>query len=140
MISKPFLSDPTTAQRSYTTVVIEAVAMQESSETVDRGIALTYKLNFSLILPMPLHEFETVKQGALTFLSETTDAYFQNGVRFTIGYVELTIGRINEARNSARELMQVGQLLNDPRSTGWLLVVVSYRCGVRLQRRRLGIQ
>ena len=39
----------------------------------------------ALISPMPLHEFEIVKREALTLLSETTDAYFQNGVRWSIG-------------------------------------------------------
>src|SRR4029077_13102882 len=73
-----------------------------------------------------LHEFEIVKREALTFLSETTDAYFQNGVRWIIGYEELTIGRVNEARNSARELVQVGQSLNDPRSTGYGLLLLSH--------------
>ena len=38
---------------------------------------------------------------------------------------ELTRGRLNEARNSARELMQVGQSLNDPRSTGLGLLLLS---------------
>jgi tetratricopeptide (TPR) repeat protein len=105
----------------------EAVAVQQSSETADRGTALAYKLSISaLISPTPLHDFEIVKQDALTLLSETTDAYFQNAVRWTIGYIELTIGRINEARNSARELMEVGQLLNDPRSTGYGLLLLSH--------------
>jgi hypothetical protein len=105
----------------------EAVAVQQSSETADRALALAYKLNFSaLISPMPLHEFEIVKQDGLTLLSETTDAYFQNVVRWTIGYEELIIGRVNEARNSARELMQVGQSLNDPRSTGFGLLLLSH--------------
>jgi tetratricopeptide (TPR) repeat protein len=105
----------------------EAVAVQQSSETADRGTALAYRLSISaLISPTPLHDFEIVKQDALTLLSETTDAYFQNAVRWTIGYIELTIGRINEARNSARELMQVGQLLNDPRSTGYGLLLLSH--------------
>jgi hypothetical protein len=105
----------------------EAVALQQSPETADRVLALAYKLNFSaLISPMPLHEFAIVKQDALTLLSETTDAYFQNVVRWTIGYIELTVGRVNEARNSARELMKVGHSLNDPRSTGFGLLLLSH--------------
>ena len=42
-----------------------------------------------------------------------------------IGWQELRRGRINDARNSARELMQVGQSLNDPRSTGFGLLLLS---------------
>jgi tetratricopeptide (TPR) repeat protein len=105
----------------------EAVAMQRCLETAGRAFELGAKLSFStMISPMPLHEFEIVKREVLTILSETTDAYFQNAVRWSIGYAELTIGRVNEARNAARELMQVGQSLNDPRSTGYGLLLLSH--------------
>jgi hypothetical protein len=82
------------------------------------------------ISPMPLHEFEIVKREALTVLSETSDAYF-HGIRMYIGTEEVIRGRLNEARDSARELMQVGQSLNDPRCTGMALVLLSMIAAVR---------
>jgi hypothetical protein len=46
-------------------------------------------------------------------------------IRWYIGIEELTRGRLNEARNAARELMQVGQSLDDPRSTGMGFLLLS---------------
>jgi hypothetical protein len=45
-----------------------------------------------------------------------------------IGFEEAVRGRMNDARDAARELMQVGRLLKDPRSTGygmWLLSIIA---------------
>jgi tetratricopeptide (TPR) repeat protein len=104
----------------------EAVALQQSSETPDRRFVLLYKAVFSaFISPMPLYEFELVKREALILFSETTDPYYQNGIRWLIGIDEVTRGRLNEARNLARELMQVGQSLDDPRSIGLSLLLLS---------------
>ena len=74
---------------------------------------------------MPLYEFELVKRETLILFSETTDPYYQNGIRWLIGIDEVTRGRLNEARNLARELMQVGQSLDDPRSIGLSLLLLS---------------
>ena len=72
----------------------------------------------TIVAPKPLHEFEILKREAIKAASDTTDAYIQNWTRFVIGWEELHRGRMNEARDAARELMQVGRRLNDPRSTG----------------------
>jgi tetratricopeptide (TPR) repeat protein len=104
----------------------EAVAMQQSSETADRIFMLGTKLIVSTyILPIPQHEFEVFKREALTLFS-TDDVFFQTGVRWLIGFQELLRGSFNEARKSTRELMQVGQSLNDPRSTGQGLTLLSW--------------
>jgi tetratricopeptide (TPR) repeat protein len=111
-----------------------AVIRQQSSAIADRlgdsgsrVYVLAAKIIYShLILPMPLHEFEVVKREALTTVSETIDISIKYGVRWQIGVEELARGRLNEARNSARELMQVGQSLNDPRSTGMALSLLSF--------------
>src|SRR4029077_7751552 len=63
----------------------EAVALQQSSETLDRRFVLLYKAVFSdFISPMPQYEFELVKREALILFSETTDPYYQNGIRWLI--------------------------------------------------------
>jgi hypothetical protein len=46
--------------------------------------------------------------------------------RWVVGWDELARGRMNDAREAARELMQVGRLLNDPRSTGEGLNVLTW--------------
>jgi hypothetical protein len=73
----------------------------------------------SMVAPKVINEFESLKQKAIRTSSDTTDAYIQSWTRFVIGWEEIHRGRVNEAREAARELMQVGQLLNDPRSTGF---------------------
>jgi hypothetical protein len=42
-----------------------------------------------------------------------------------IAYEEVVRGRMNHARHAARELVQVGRRLNDPRSTGYGLLWLS---------------
>jgi hypothetical protein len=112
----------------------ESAALQQYLLSIADGLkdnrsrlyVLTAKLSVSaLIEPMPLIEFEIVKQEALTLPFETTDAYPQIAARWAIGWDELGRGRVNEARNFARETVQVGQSLNDPRSTGWGLLLLS---------------
>ena len=66
------------------------------------------------------------KREAIKAASDTPDAYTQIWTRFTIGWEELHRGRINEARDSARELMQFGRLVGDSRSTGQGLVLLTF--------------
>ena len=68
-----------------------------------------------------LNEFDVLKQEALEAASDTADAYIQNWTRFVIGW-----GRMTEARDVAEELMQVGRLLGDPRSTGLGLALMTW--------------
>src|SRR5262249_48779015 len=78
--------------------------------------------------PKTLLEFEALKREAIKTVSDTTDAYLQYVVRWNIGYEELHRGRMTEAREAARGLMQVGRMLNDPRATGsglWLLSAIA---------------
>jgi class 3 adenylate cyclase len=72
----------------------------------------------SIVSAKPLNEFETLKREAIKAISEPLDAYIRNWVRFVIGQEEFHRGRINEARLSARELMEIGREMKDPRSTG----------------------
>ena len=78
--------------------------------------------------PKTLLEFETLKREAIKAASDTTDAFIQCTARWVIGWEELLRGRMTEAREAARELMQVGRMLDDPRSTGlglWLLSTIA---------------
>ncbi len=79
----------------------------------------------TVFAPKPLREFEALKRNAIRAASDTADAYIQNWTRWVIGWEEVHRGRINEARVSARELLEVGRLLNDPRSTGFGLNLLS---------------
>jgi tetratricopeptide (TPR) repeat protein len=79
----------------------------------------------SIFAPKPLYEFEMLKRNAIQAASEPADAYIQNWTWWVIGWGETHRGRINEARDSARKLLEVGRLLNDPRSTGFGLNLLS---------------
>jgi hypothetical protein len=133
----------------------EAAAMQrETSRMADRlgdagskAWALVIEMSVSLFEPKPLHEFEILKTEAIKAASDATEAYIQKPARevdgllqvafasgpfrntwMVIGWEEAVRGRMNDARDAARELMQVGRLLNDPRSTGiglWLLSLIA---------------
>jgi tetratricopeptide (TPR) repeat protein len=80
----------------------------------------------TFLAPKSVSEFETIKGDAIRAASKTDDAYVQNWTRWVIGWDEMFRGRMNEARDAARELMQIGQLLRDPRSTGFGLNLLSW--------------
>jgi class 3 adenylate cyclase/tetratricopeptide (TPR) repeat protein len=80
----------------------------------------------SVIEPKTDQEFELLRNEAAAIV--TQDAYVLNQVRFVIGFEEVFRGRMNDARASAHKLLEVGRLLNDPRSTGfglWLMTIVA---------------
>ena len=117
---------------SYARYREAAAAQRETSPIAGRlgdsrskAYALAGEMMTSTVLaPKPLHEFEALKRQAITDASETTDAYLQIWIRWIVGWEEISRGRINKARDLARELMQIGRLVEDPRSTGlglWLL-------------------
>jgi hypothetical protein len=80
----------------------------------------------TMIEPKSLHDFEKIKSEAIKAASETTDAHIQSWVRFVIGWEEFHRGRATQAKDAARELMQIGQKLNDPRPTGQGLGLLSW--------------
>jgi class 3 adenylate cyclase len=133
----------------------EAAAMhRETSRMADRlgdaeskAWALVFEMLVSTIVePKLLHEFEILKTEAIKAASDTTEAYSQKSARelggplqawtsgvfrvtwTAIGLEEVVRGRMNDARDVARELMQVGRRLNDPRSASiglWLLSLIA---------------
>jgi len=113
----------------------EAAAMQrETSPIADRlgdsrskAYSLAGEIHVSTIIaPKPRNEFEVLKREAIKAASDTTDAYIQSWTRWVIGWEELHRGRMTDARDWARELMRVGRLLNDPRSTGFGLYLLTW--------------
>ena len=134
----------------------EAAATQrETSRMADRlgdagskAWALVYEIMVSTIVePKPLHEFEILKTEAIKAASDATVAIIPKSARefdgplqvawasslfrqtwWVIGLGEAVRGRMNDARDAARELMRVGRLLRDPRSTVfglWLLSIIA---------------
>jgi hypothetical protein len=110
------------------------VMQQTTSPLADRladgrskAYSLAGKIHLSTIIaPKPLNEFEVLKRETIKAASDTADSYIQNWTRFAIGWEEFHRGRMIEARNIARELMQVGRMLNDPRSTGLGLALMTW--------------
>jgi class 3 adenylate cyclase len=112
----------------------EAALMQEDTSPIaerlgdsrSKAYSLAGEIHVStMIAPKPLVEFEKLKNDAIKAASETTDSYIQSWVRCVIGWQEFHRGRITHARESARELMQVGRTLRDPRSTGLGLALLT---------------
>ena len=72
----------------------------------------------TILAKKSLNDIDLLKRDAIAFVSNMMDAHILNWTRFVVGYEEFHRGRLNEARASARELMEVGRRLSDPRSTG----------------------
>ncbi len=113
----------------------EAAAMQRDTLAIadrlgdsgSKAYALAGEIIVSSIFaPKPPDGFEMLKRDAIQAASETADAYIQNWTWWVIGWGEIERGRINEARESARKLLDVGRLLNDPRSTGFGLNLLGF--------------
>jgi tetratricopeptide (TPR) repeat protein len=113
----------------------EALAVQRETSLIadrlgdsrSRAYAFAGEIIVSTIFaPIPSPEFEILKRNAIGAASDTADAYIQNWTRWVIGWNEMHRGRMNNARDSARDLMQVGRQLNDPRSTGFGLNLLSW--------------
>jgi class 3 adenylate cyclase len=113
----------------------EAAAMQRETSLManrlgdsrSKAYSLAGEIQVSSILaPMSRDRFEVVKSEAIKAASETADAHVQNWTRFVVGWEEFHRGRLNEARNIARELMRVGRMLSDPRSTGLGLALLTW--------------
>jgi hypothetical protein len=67
----------------------------------------------------PRRDFERLRTEAVRAAADSGDVYVQNQVRFVIGLDELFRGGVNSARDWAEELLELGRLLADPRSTGF---------------------
>jgi hypothetical protein len=94
-----------------------------------KAYGLASEILVSTIFAAPLDEFETLKKETMRAVSDTTDAYIHHWSRLLIGWQETNRGRVNEAREAAHELMRHGSSIDDPRSTGlglWLLSRIAY--------------
>jgi tetratricopeptide (TPR) repeat protein len=81
-----------------------------------------------LIAPKSLEEFLALKKAAIQTASEANDSWIIKWTWWAVGWEELHRGLVTHARQSARELMRVGQLTGDIESTGiglWLLTWIS---------------
>src|SRR5262249_37997460 len=74
--------------------------------------------------PKSRPNFEALRQKAIE-AAKAADAFVKIQIVWSIGWEELHRGRIREARDAARNLMQIGRELNDPRSTGFGLALLA---------------
>ena len=70
--------------------------------------------------------FERLREEAVKAAADTPDVYLQNQVRYVIGQEEMFRGGMNQARDWALELLEVGRMLSDPRSTGFGLNLLAF--------------
>jgi tetratricopeptide (TPR) repeat protein len=111
-----------------------AIRQRETSLVADRlgdskskAYAMAGEIFVSTVFsPKPLPEFEKLKSKAIRAISETNDAYIQGMTLVAIGLDEIHVGRMSEARESARKLMELGQSLGDPRSIGLSLSLLTW--------------
>jgi class 3 adenylate cyclase/tetratricopeptide (TPR) repeat protein len=78
----------------------------------------------SIVAPKSPQEYEPLAEESIT--SETADPYVQSWTLWAIGWKALHSGLMNDARNAASELMQIGRRANDPRATGWALSLLTW--------------
>jgi predicted ATPase len=92
-----------------------------------KAYALTDEIAVSTILePKELNEFETLKREALKAAFDLEDTYIQNWTMFAVAWEEFHRGRMKESQNAALELMRIGRSLNDPRSIGMGLALLTW--------------
>jgi class 3 adenylate cyclase len=80
----------------------------------------------TIVAPKRDDELDFLKRETLKLASKVQDVYVHIQARFAIGMEEMWRGRMGRARDSAQELLEVGRLLNDPRSTGFGLCLLTY--------------
>ena len=95
------------------------------------SLAYAYFAELSLstvIAPKPVSQFLSFKELAVQTAVATDDSYILSWMWWSIGFDEAQRGLMNQARNSAQEIMRVGKSLNDPRCTGvglWVLTWIA---------------
>ena len=84
----------------------------------------------TMIAPQPVGTFEALARRAQAAASATSDAYIQSWVLWVIAWEEVHRGRTEKARIVARDLLRIGERLNDPRPTsialwvsGWIAIL-----------------
>jgi hypothetical protein len=113
----------------------EAIAAQQETSHVanypndarSKAYTLSAEILVSpLIAPKPLRDWEILKQEAIKAASDASDGFIQNHIMWWIGANESHRGRLIQARRSAHELMELGRQRNDPRATGFGLVLLGW--------------
>ena len=67
--------------------------------------------------------FDALSREALNAASDLNDSYLQCFVRHAVAHDDFVRGRMKKAEEVAQELLTVGRQMNDPRSTGYGMVV-----------------
>ncbi|MCG7521378.1 AAA family ATPase [Ruegeria sp. Ofav3-42] len=69
--------------------------------------------------PIPNERFETKKREIETVLKKIDDAYIHNFFLATVGWNELTRGRVARAHATSDRMIALGKSKNDPRALGY---------------------
>lgn len=85
-----------------------------------RAYAMVNELSVAIYsAPISNAEFEAKKKDIETALASFDDAYLQNFFLATVGWNELTRGRVVGARETAELMIEFGKRHNDPRALGY---------------------
>ena len=104
-----------------------ALVQKELTQMADRlgdppslVYALVNELSVSIYCaPIPNEAFKAKARQVEQYLTRLDDAYIQNFFLATLGWNELTRGRVTEAHAAADRMLAVGEDNNDPRSLGY---------------------
>jgi class 3 adenylate cyclase len=98
---------------------LSAMALRLGDEA-SMAYALVSELSVSsYCAPMSSEAFQAKRREAESALAAVDDAYLQNFYLATLGWNEVSRGRVAEAREAADRMMVVGVSINDPRSLGY---------------------
>ena len=98
-------------------------------DSTSRAYAYFTELSVSTVIaPKPLSQFLAFKELAVQAAVATGDSYILSWMWWSIGFDEAQRGLMNQARESAQQIMSVGKSLNDPRCTSaglWVLTWIA---------------
>ncbi len=89
--------------------------------------AHTMRIHISTFLgPAWGEDFDATASAAIAAAAHVNDPYLQYFVRYAIGFVELSRGRVAGALGAAEEIFSIGRKLDDPRSISWGMLLKSF--------------
>lgn len=101
-----------------------SLTAERLGDTKSRAYALASAVHLSpFVGHHTLDAFETLSREALNFASSLNDSYLKCFLRHALAHDAFVRGRITRAEEVAQELLIVGRQINDPRSTGYGMVL-----------------
>lgn len=107
---------------------LDALSVRQELSAMARRLGDTQSIAYALVselsvssycAPISTDAFQSIRREAEAALATLDDAYLQNFYLATLGWNEVSSGRVVEAREAADRMIDVGVSMNDPRSLGY---------------------